>query len=107
MTRSLTALLVFVSLSAAAGAETFTGIVADEMCATGDHSHMRMGDTDAECTKACVQSHGVDYVLYDGKSTYALSGKALERFAGQKVRVVGTLDAKMRIIKVDSITSIS
>ena len=107
MTRALTALLVFVSVSAGAGAETFTGIVADEMCATGDHSRMKMGDTDAECTKACVDSHGVSYVLYDGNSTYTLSGNALERFAGQKVRVVGTLDAKKRTIKIDSITSIS
>jgi len=100
-------LLVIVSLSAAAGAETFTGIVTDEMCPNGDHSHMRMGDTDAECAKACVDEHDAAYALYDGKSTYRLSGKALEKFAGQKARVVGTLDPKTRTIKVDSITSIS
>ena len=106
MTRALTALLVFVSVSAGAGAETFTGIVADEMCATGDHSRMKMGDTDAECTKACVDSHGVSYVLYDGKSAYVLSDqKTPDTFAAQKVRVVGTLDAKTKTIHVESISA--
>jgi hypothetical protein len=64
---------------------------------------MRMGDTDAECAKACVDSHGVAYVLYDGKNTYTLKGQALEKFAGQKARVVGTLDPKTRTITIDSI----
>lgn len=98
-------LLVIVSLSAAAAAETFTGVVTDEMCPNGDHSHMRMGDTDAECAKACVTSHDAAYVLYDGKNAFTLRGKSLEQFAGQKARVVGTLDPKTRTITVDSIAT--
>ena len=45
------------------------------------------------------------YVLYDGKNTYMLSNKQTsEKFAGQKVKLVGTLDPKTDSIQVDSIT---
>ncbi len=76
------------------------------MCARGDHSKMRMGSNDAECTNACVQSHGADYVLFDGKTSYTLKGKQpLQKFAGQKVQVVGMLDAKTSTIQVDSVSA--
>ena len=65
---------------------------------------MRMGPTDAECTTACVMAHGATYVLFDGKDVYSLSDqKAPEAFAGQKVTVVGTLDAATKTIRVESI----
>ena len=97
--------LAALSLSAAQGKQTFTGIVTDSMCATGDHSRMQMGPTDADCTKACISAHGALYVLYDGKAVYTLSDqKTPERFAGQRVRVVGTLDAKTKTIQVESIS---
>ena len=93
------------ALSAGQSKQTFTGVITDDMCA-GDHSHMRMGPTDADCTKACVVAHGAAYVLQDGKETYRLSNqKAPEQFAGQRVRVTGTLDAKTRTIQVDSIAA--
>jgi hypothetical protein len=45
-------------------------------------------------------------VLYDGKDIYTLSDQqAPEKFAGQRVTVVGTLDAKTRTIQVDSIAA--
>src|SRR5688572_19413390 len=104
MKTAIVALLVIVTLSAAQGTETFTGTISDDMCARADHSQMRMGSTDAECTTACVSAHGAAYVLYDGKNVYTLSGRqALEQFAGQKVRVIGALDAKTQTIRVDSI----
>ena len=99
-------LLVVAALSAAPGKQTFTGTITDSMCATGDHSHMRMGPTDAECTVACVDVHGATYVLYDGKEVYALSDQRTpEKFAGQKVRVTGTLDVKTKTIQVGSISA--
>jgi Protein of unknown function (DUF5818) len=65
-----------------------------------------MGPTDAECAKACIRAHGASYVLYDGKDAYTLSDQeAPEKFAGQRVTVVGTLDAKTRTIQVDSIAA--
>jgi hypothetical protein len=65
-----------------------------------------MGPTNAECTIACNDGHGAPYVLYDGKDTYALSDqKAPAKFAGKKVTVSGTLDAKNKSIQVTSITA--
>ena len=33
---------------------------------------MRMGDTDAECTHACIEEHGGTYVLVDAEHVYQL-----------------------------------
>src|SRR6266849_10338132 len=66
-------LLAIAALPAAPGKEMFTGTITDSMCANADHSQMRMGPTDAECTVACVSAHGATYVLYDGKEVYTLS----------------------------------
>jgi hypothetical protein len=45
-------------------------------------------------------------VLYDGKAAYSLSDqKTPEKFAGKKVTVKGTLDAKTKTIQVDSIAA--
>jgi hypothetical protein len=102
----LLTLTAVVALAAPPGKQTFTGSITDSMCADGDHSHMKMGPTDAECTKACVSIHGATYVLYDGKEVYTLSDQRTpEKFAGKKVTVTGTLDAKTKTIQVDSITA--
>ena len=106
MKPSILSLLAIAVLSAATGKQTFTGTITDSMCTTADHSQMKMGPTDADCTKACVSIHGATYVLYDGKNVYELSDqKTPERFAAKKVTVTGTLDAKTKTIKVDSITA--
>ncbi len=84
---------------------TFTGTITDEMCAGIGHSHMRMGPTDAECTKMCVMAHASAYVLeVDAKTVYVLSDQAKPAdFAAQKVTVTGTLDSRTRTIQVASI----
>ena len=93
-------------LAAAPAKQTFTGTITDSECPKADHSRMQMGPTDGECTKACITYHGASYVLYDGKDSYTLSDqRASEKFAGQKVRVLGTLDAKTKTIQVDSMTA--
>ena len=101
---ALAALAAALFLCAAAGpSRKFTGVVTDNMCPKGDHSAMQMGPTNAECVKACVMVHGALYVLYDGKQTYTLSDQQTpEKFAGKKVAVIGTLDAKTKTIKVES-----
>jgi hypothetical protein len=99
-------LLVMAVLAAAPDKQTFTGTITDGMCADADHSHMRMGPTNAECTVACVMAHDATYILYDGKEAYTLSDQRTpEKLAGQKVTVTGTLDAKTKTIRVDSITA--
>jgi hypothetical protein len=99
-------LLVVAAFPGAQAKRQFTGSITDSMCAEGDHTFMRMGSTDGECTTACVEAHGAMYVLYDGKETYTLSDqKAPEKFAGQKVTVTGTLDAKTKTIQVESLAA--
>ena len=99
-------LLAIAALTAAPDKRKFTGTITDSMCAQADHSRMRMGSTDAECTIACIDAHGATYVLYDGKDVYTLSDQQTpEKFAGQKVTVIGTLDARTKTIKVNSITA--
>ena len=99
-------LLIIAALAAAQDKQRFTGTITDSMCAEADHSRMRMGPTDAECTIACVSAHDAMYVLYDGKEVYTLSDQQTpEKFAGKKVTVTGTLDARTRTIQVDSITA--
>jgi hypothetical protein len=99
-------LLAVAGLSAAQGTQTFNGVITDHFCANGSHAQMRMGPTDAECVRACIISHDAMYVLFDGKNAYTLSDqKTPEKFAAQKVSVVGTLDSKTKTIRVDSITA--
>jgi hypothetical protein len=103
-----TLVLACAPLQGAQAKQTFTGTITDNGCADANHSHMRMGSDDRECTLACVDAHGATYVLYDGKTAYALSDqKAPEKFAGKKVTVTGTLDGKTKTIKVESIVPTS
>jgi hypothetical protein len=98
--------LLVVALAFGQGKRTFTGVITDSMCENGDHSHMKMGSNDAECTIACVEAHGASYVLWDGKNSYTLSDqKTPETFAGKRVTVTGTLDSKKQLIQVDSIAA--
>ena len=67
------------------------------------HAH---GRHDAQCGIACVEVHGGQFVLFDGTEVYQLSDQqGAEEFAGQKVTVTGTLDARTRTIQVDSISA--
>jgi hypothetical protein len=106
MKRLILCLLAVAVWSAPQGKQTFTGTITDDECDRADHSRMRMGPTDAACVRACISAHSASYVLYDGKDAYTLSDQeAPEKFAGQRVTVVGTLDAKTRTIQVDSIAA--
>jgi hypothetical protein len=99
-------LLVVAALSARQETKTFTGVITDGMCAYTGHAAMKMGPTDADCTRACVEAHGAQYVLLDGKTVYGLSDQRTpDKFAGTKVTVVGTLDAKTKTIQVKSISA--
>ena len=99
-------LILIAAFPSAQAKRQFTGTITDSMCPDGDHSRMRMGPTDAECVLACIDVHGATFVLYDGKNTYMLNNQKMpEKFAGQKVAVTGTLDAKTNTITVDSIAA--
>lgn len=72
------------------GQKAFTGNISDKMCGL---KHMMPGKSDKECTLECVQG-GSKFVLADtaaGK-VYDLSDQEKPKeFAGQKVKVTGTL----------------
>jgi hypothetical protein len=88
---------------------TFTGEIMDSLCAkAGTHAQMMqemksMGKDKATCSAKCIQL-GAKYVLYDSskKEIYELDDQEkAEKFAGQSVRVSGTLQKKK--IKVSGI----
>jgi len=88
------ALLLSVNLGfgspAKAGTKTFVGNISDAMCGL---KHMMPGKSDKECTLECVKA-GSKYVLADvanGKVYQLSDQKKPEEFAGQKVKVTGTL----------------
>jgi len=103
MMRLILSLLGVAGLSVGQGTQTFVGTITDDMCEKADHSHMRMGPTDAECTMACISEHDAAFVLYDGKVVYRLDDlRNPEQFAGRKVTVTGSLE-NARTIRVSSI----
>ena len=104
MTFLLALLLTGGALLQSASSQTVTGVITESECADANHALMRMGDTDAECAKACVESHGATWLLFDGKMAWALSDqKAPAEFAGKRVVVRGAVDTKAKRITVQSI----
>ena len=111
-----TALLLLFSVHLATAASvrtTFHGEMSDTQCAMNVHSLNRshqemitkntMGTDAASCAKACVRRGG-EWVLRSGEVVYRLRNQAgLEEFAGQKVRLTGTLDTKSTTIDNSSI----
>ncbi len=100
--------LVLGMLSGGQSRQTFTGTITDDACAMAGHARMRMGPTDAECVTACIRLHDAKYVLLVGEEIYELTDQeAPAKFAAQRVRVIGTLDAKTQTIRVESIATAS
>lgn len=90
-------------IAAAPNQQTFTGVITDSMCGK-DHAMMKVTQ-DSKCVLECVKG-GSKYALFDGTNTYVLSDQRTpEGFAGQRVRITGTLFEKTKIIKVDSISA--
>ena len=83
-------------------ARVFAGLVTDDRC--GGRHDMDSGKSPMECTKMCVRN-GYKYVLVEGDKKYALAGNEseLDGLAGQRVKIVGSLDRNT--IKVTSINS--
>jgi hypothetical protein len=73
--------------------ETLTGTMCDVMC--GAKHRMMTFVSDKDCTLGCVKL-GFKYALFVGGKVYELDGKEsdLEKFAGEKVKITGTVDGK-------------
>lgn len=94
--------------------KTYEGEIADTQCALNVHSlnrsHKEMidmgsaGKTPADCAHYCVKQRGGKYVLQTKHEVYKLDRQDLvEKSAGLKVKLTGTLDPKTNIIQVRSI----
>jgi len=103
-------------LSVARGGDekTFKGEIADSQCALNVHSlsqsHKEMMamkpeiKSDMDCARYCVKERGGRYVLQTKDKVYKLDAQVLaEQWAGQKVKVVGSLDSKTNTITVENI----
>ena len=98
-----TGLFISALVAGAENPQTFTGVITDSMCGK-NHAPMQV-TPDSKCVQECVKA-GSKYALFDGTNTYVLSDqKTPEQFAGQKVRITGTLFEKTKILKVDSIAA--
>src|SRR5271154_6993026 len=102
------------ALAIGASAQTtqvFRGEVSDSQCAMNVHSLTRshqemlksksMGGTANTCSSYCVEHLGGYLVLSSGKDVFRLDRADLVHgFEGQKVKVTGVLDAKLKQIHV-------
>lgn len=102
----------------AADERTFRGEIADSQCALNVHSlsqsHKEMIamkpeiKTDADCARYCVRERGGRFMLQTKDKVYKLDAQVLaEEWAGQKVKVVGTLDPKANTITVKKIEALA
>ena len=126
MTKQMYSIFIITTLAAAticsaqghgADEKTFRGEIADSQCALNVHSlsqsHKEMIamkpeiKTDAECARFCVKERGGKYVLQTKDKVYKLDAQVLaEQWAGQKVKVVGTLDPKTNVVTVEKIEAL-
>jgi len=97
--------------TARAEEHVFHGEISDSQCALNVHSLTRshkemlksksMGGNATDCTLYCVKYHGGDFVLAHQDVVYRLDDQSLaQTFAGQKVKVMGTLQPDKKTIHV-------
>ena len=73
------------------GKQALEGTISDTTC--GVKHTMMKNATDKQCTLGCVKM-GSKYALVVGDKVYTLDGKAgnMEKLAGEKAKVTGTVD---------------
>jgi hypothetical protein len=104
---------ILAAISAASGqdAKVFHGEVSDSQCAMNVHSLTRshqemlksksMGGTAATCSIYCIEHLGGYLVLSSANDVFRLDRSDLiHGFEGQKVKVTGILDAKLKQLHV-------
>ena len=99
----LVAILVSAAPLGAASDGLMDATITDSLCAA-NHKSLRLS-----CDETGVRSRireGAKYVLWDGRYAYVLSDqKAADPWAARKVRVLATLDAKTRQVRIISIVA--
>ncbi|PYX54759.1 MAG: hypothetical protein DMG76_20505 [Acidobacteria bacterium] len=98
----------------AGASKTFRGEISDSQCALNVHSLTRsheemlksksMGGTSRSCSQYCIEHLGGELVLSSGATVFRLDNQSAAReYAGQKAKVVGTLDPKTKTVHIVSI----
>jgi hypothetical protein len=80
--------------------QTLTGVLTDAHCGARHPSDSKL--TAGDCARICVKQ-GSSWALVDGDKVYLIKGDSpyLDKLAGQRVRVSGTLEGST--IKVESL----
>ena len=115
----LTAILAMALCLSATGADKekikiYSGEIADSQCALNVHSLTRsheemlksksMGGTSRNCTLYCIQYLGGDFVLSSKNDVFRLDDQdKAKQFAGMKVKITGNMDAKTKMVHVETI----
>jgi hypothetical protein len=115
----LTAIFVMALCLSATSADkekikTYSGEIADSQCALNVHSLTRsheemlksksMGGTSRNCTLYCIQYLGGDFVLSSKNDVFRLDDQdKAKQFAGMKVKITGNMDAKTKMVHVETI----
>jgi hypothetical protein len=105
------AVLALAGASYGQNSQVFRGEISDNQCAMNVHSLTRsheemlkaksMGGTANTCSQYCVEHLGGYLVLSSGKDVFRLDRADLVHgFEGEKVKVTGVLDAKLKQIHV-------
>jgi len=107
--------LVLASAAWGQNARAFRGEVSDSQCALNVHSLTRshqemlksksMGGTSNTCAVYCIEHLGGYLVLSSGNDVYRLDRADLVHgFEGRRVKIMGTLDPKLKqihVLKID------
>ncbi len=103
MIRILVTILVSAAPLATANEGLMDATITDSFCAA-NHKPLRLS-CDEDGVRNRVRA-GAKSVLWDGRNAYVLSDQqAADRWAARKVRVLATLDAKTRQVRVISIVA--
>ena len=101
--RILVAILAAAAPLATANEGLLDGLITDSMCIANHKAAKTCFDQ--RRVRSYVRA-GAKYVLWDGRNAYVLSDQqAAEPWAGKKVRVLSTLDAKTREVRLISIVA--
>jgi hypothetical protein len=88
--------------------KTVVGYIADGHCGK-DHHKMKWNLAAKECALECARQ-GRKLALVIGRTVYILNDEAQEQarqFAGQKVRVTGLVNSKVKTIRVTKMEAVS
>lgn len=89
--------------SAASPIASYEGVISDTHC--GAKHAASINESAADCARRCVHA-GEQFVLIDRDTSYVLEGDlpALKKMAGERVRVIGTLEGKT--IRVENVVGL-